>query len=182
MEERRAKLTILLGTNGTGKTTMLHNILSQSGQRALIIMPDEIEWTKYPLNYLDKPEDFLFTGIQRHVFDPKKTLDALELYKKGILVFDDCRGYFKSGTADQLRKLLIRRRQQEIDIFAVGHGFTQVPPEFFTFASDYILFKTCDNIKRRKDCIVNYDFMAHCQQYVNEQAKTDLHFYRVIKV
>lgn len=182
MEERRAKLTILLGTNGTGKTTMLHNILVQSGQKALIIMTDEIEWTEYPLNDLKKPEDFSFTGIQRHVFDSNKTLNALELFTKGILVFDDCRAFLKSTTAEKLRKLLIRRRQQEIDIFAVGHGFTQVPPEFFTFASDYILFKTCDNIRRRKDCIVNYDFMASCQQYVNEQAKKDLHFFRHIQV
>ena len=50
--ERAAKLVILLGTNGTGKTTMLRNILQKSGQRALIVTPDDVEWTDLPVNNL----------------------------------------------------------------------------------------------------------------------------------
>lgn len=180
--ERPAKLVILLGTNGTGKTTMLRKILAESGQRALIVTPDDIEWTDLPVNELTTKKDFEFTGMCRHIYNPEKTLDAIKFYKKGILVFDDCRSYFQNNTDPRVRDLLIRRRQRSVDVFAVGHGFTQVPPVFFTFASDYILFKTCDNIKMRKNCIVNYEFMEHCQQFVNEQAKSNLHFFRQIKV
>lgn len=180
--ERAAKLVILLGTNGTGKTTMLRNILQQSGQRALIVTPDDVEWTDLPINNLETKEDFQFTGMCRHIFNPEKTLDAIKLYKKGILVFDDCRSYFQDRTDPRVRDLLIRRRQRSVDVFAVGHGFTQVPPVFFTFASAYILFKTVDNIKLRKNCIVNYDFMARCQQEVNMKAKEDLHFFRHIQM
>ena len=180
--ERPAKLVILLGTNGTGKTTMLRKILAESGQRALIVTPDDIEWTDLPVNELTTKKDFEFDGMCRHIYNPEKTLDAIKFYKKGILVFDDCRSYFQNNTDPRVRDLLIRRRQRSVDVFAVGHGFTQVPPVFFTFASDYILFKTCDNIKMRKNCIVNYEFMARCQQHVNEQSKLDLHKYRHIKV
>ena len=180
--ERAAKLVILLGTNGTGKTTMLRNILQKSGQRALIVTPDDVEWTDLPVNNLETKEDFQFTGMCRHIFNPDKTLDAIKLYKKGILVFDDCRSYFQDRTDPRVRDLLIRRRQRSVDVFAVGHGFTQVPPVFFTFASVYILFKTVDNIKLRKNCIVNYDFMARCQQEVNMKAKEDLHFFRHIQM
>lgn len=185
MEQRTTKLTILLGFNGTGKSTMLKNILDSmlaNGHRALIVTPDSIEWTDVEETLLNKKSDYLFTGIRRHIFNPRTTLDALQHFKKGVLVFDDCRAYFKDSTDDRVRELLIRRRQKELDIFAVGHGFTQVPPVFFTFASHYILFKTVDNIDRRKNCInANFDFIKESQAFVNEQAKLNPHFYRIIE-
>ncbi len=182
MEARATKLTILLGFNGTGKTTLLRKILEESGQRALVITPDDVEWTDFPENELIKKSDFSFEGIQRHIFDPARSLDVITHFRKGILVFDDCRAYFNDATDPRVRTLLIRRRQREVDVFAVGHGFTQVPPVFFTFASDYILFKTVDNIDRRKDCINNgFEFIKQSQTFVNQKAKQDPHFFRYIK-
>lgn len=180
MEERAAMLTIILGFNGTGKTTVLRRILESSGTRALVVTPDDIEWTDCEENELRSRSDYGFEGIQRHIFDPDRTLDALRYYRKGTLVFDDCRSYFGDSTDPRVRDLLIRRRQREVDVFAVGHGFTQVPPVFFTFASDYILFKTVDNIRRRKDCITNFEWLERCQREVNASAVRDPHFFRHI--
>ena len=181
-QPRRAKLTILLGFNGTGKTTMLRRIVTASAQRTLIVTPDDVEWTDLPINELQSRDDYAFQGIQRHIWNPDNTLDRISKFKKGILVFDDCRSYFQDHTAPRVRDLLIRRRQREVDVFACGHGFTQVPPVFFTFASDYILFRTVDNIDRRRDCITNFEFLKQSQAFVNHKAKTDPHFFRHIKI
>lgn len=179
--ERAARLTILLGFNGTGKTTLLKQILRGSGQKTLVITPDDIEWTEYPSTELLRPSDFVYSGIRRHIYSDENTLDALSQFRKGIIVFDDCRSYLKDSTDARVRDLLIRRRQREVDVFAVGHGFTQVPPVFYTFATSYILFKTVDNIDRRRNCInSNFDFIKQSQQYVNERAKTEPHFFRII--
>lgn len=179
---RPAESNIILGSNGTGKTTLLRSILQRSNQRTLIVTPDDIEWTDYEAVTLDKPEDFIFTGIRRHVFDPSKngTLKKLEYFKKGILVFDDCRSYFPAKTPQELHQLLIRRRQREVDIFAVGHGFTEVPPVFFTFANGIFLFRTTDNIIRRKDCLKDFDKTAGAQVRVNHKAKLDPHYFEYI--
>ena len=67
---RAAKLTIILGTNGTGKTTLLQSIINRSHYRALIVTPDGAEWLQYPENKLLTPEDFTFTGVNRHIFSP----------------------------------------------------------------------------------------------------------------
>ena len=179
---RLAELNIILGSNGTGKTTLLRSILQKSNQKMLIITPDDIEWTDYEAVDLTKPEDFVYQGIRRHVFIPGKngTLKKLEYFKKGILVFDDCRSYFPAKTPPELHQLLIRRRQRVVDIFAVGHGFTEVPPVFFTFANGIFLFRTTDNIIRRKDCLKDFDKTAGAQVRVNHKAKSDPHYVEYI--
>lgn len=185
MEKRATRLTILLGFNGTGKTTLLRKILTeleQAGHRVLIVTPDCIEWTDIEETELKTKQDYMFSGIRRHIYNPKHTLDALWHFKKGVLVFDDCRAYFRDNTDDRVREILIRRRQKELDVFAVGHGFTQVPPVFFTYVSHYILFKTVDNIDRRKNYMSsNFDFIKKSQEFVNKKAITEPHFFRVIK-
>ena len=133
---RAAKCTIVLGFNGTGKTTYLRNTLQSLWVAAknrserlkiLIVTPDDAEWTQFPENLLQTPDDFVFDGIQRHIFNEQHTLNILAYYKNGIIVFDDCRCYFKDNVDPRITELLIRRRQRAVDVFAVGHGFTTVP-------------------------------------------------------
>lgn len=180
VQARAAALTILLGFNGTGKTTLLRYLLQQSGQKVLVVTPDDAEWTDCPLTELSRPSDFVYRGIRRHIFDPETTLDALDKFKRGILVFDDCRAYFQDHTDPRVRTLLIRRRQREVDVFAVGHGFTQVPPVFFTFATRYILFKTVDNVERRKNCIQDFELVKAAQAEVNRRAAKNPHYFKII--
>lgn len=181
---RAAKMTVLLGTNGTGKTTLLRHILESSGQRCLVITPDDVEWGDYPLTDLRTADDFKFDGICRHIFNPHKecgTLQRIAYFKQGIIVFDDCRAYLKSSTHDAIHELMIRRRQREVDIFAVGHGFNEVPPVFFTFSTEMILFRTTDNIVRRKNCLKDYEAALQAQQRINSQAKKEPHYFEIIK-
>lgn len=182
--EREAKMTILLGTNGTGKTTLLRRILTASGQKCLVITPDDAEWTDFPLSEMQVQDDFVYEGIKRHIFDPDTkngTLSRLAYFKKGIVVFDDCRAYLTERTPPELRQLIIRRRQREVDIFAVGHGFKEVPPVFFTFLTEIILFRTLDNVSLRKNCLKDYPLMLEAQQRVNTHALKDKHYKEIIR-
>lgn len=179
-QARAAKLVIVLGFNGTGKTTVLRHILQSTTQKALVVTPDDAEWTDCPLAELEKPADFVFRGIHRHIYNPERTLDAVTKLRKGVLVFDDCRAYFQDRTDTEIRKLLIRRRQLESDVYVVGHGFTQVPPVFFTFATRYILFKTVDNVERRKKYIQDFELVKAAQAEVNRRAAKNPHYFKII--
>ena len=85
--------------------------------------------------------------------------DIRQYYSNGVLVFDDARAYIHAQTNDFMTWLQISRRQKSIDFISVFHGLTQVPPQYFTFASNLFLFYTKDNIKRRGVYVDETDFV-----------------------
>lgn len=183
-EPRRAKLLIFLGFNGTGKTTALANLVyscTKAGQRVLIITPDDIEWSTVPeIDLSDINEIRKFKTVRKAIFKEDFTLDQIKHFKNGLLIFDDCRSYLRANTDSKIHDLLIRRRQRMVDVVAVGHGFTEVPPKFFTFASEIVLFKTMDNIAKRKDVLKNFEVMSAAQERINKKALTNDYYKEVI--
>lgn len=174
-QERTAFQIVVMGTNGTGKTTLVKQLVDAEREKpdshVLIVVPDTYEWPaadwvhpKFPhriKNYVGVRKIVYFDGL----------LDIIrDNFSNGLLVFDDCRSYITAQVDTELHSLLIRRRQQAIDIVAVGHGFTEIPPKFFTFATHYALFRTRDNIKRRKNVINDFEVMAEAQQRINSRA------------
>ncbi len=176
---RRAKMTIILGTNGTGKTTLLRQILYASGQKCLVLTPHPNEWTELEDTNLATPADYLFTGLRRHIIRRNYTIPRLKYFKQGIIVFDDCKTFIRPLDPD-IEQLLIDRRQNECDVFYVAHGFTRVPPVFYPYYTEIILFKTLDNIASRKQYLLNYAQIMEAQNRVNQKAITNPHHKEII--
>lgn len=183
---RIAKCIVILGYNGTGKTTlvkkMITNELKKDKARILVVTADDIEFPTIPMVHPKFPWRVgSYVGVRKIIYQDGLLEIIQKNFRNGLLIFDDCRAYLGPTVEIDLHNLLIRRRQKEIDIVAVGHGFTEVPPKFFTFASEYILFKTVDNIYRRKNVIRNFDIMKEAQERVNSKAEGDPHYYEIIE-
>lgn len=183
---RNAELIVTLGYNGTGKSELIRKIVESEvnkGGKALVIMPDDREWSELPYSELNKKEDFNYTGAKKHIFLEDFTLDRLKDYFfNGLLIFEDCRSYLTGSVMLELHNLLIRRRQKMLDIIAVGHGFTEVPPKFFTFAGKIILFQTKDNIDKRKDVIREFDKIKEAQERINKKSLENFHYYEILNM
>lgn len=184
---RTPKQILVMGTNGTGKTTFVKklviNELKKPDSHILVVVPDDMEWNS--LEYVNSrfPHRIeWYKGARKIIYFDGLLPIIRENFRNGLIVFDDCRAYFTASLDNDLHSLLIRRRQQMIDICAVGHGFTEIPPKMYTFATHYALFKTIDNIERRKNVIQNFDELKAAQLRINEKAQSDPHYFEVIKI
>jgi ABC-type Mn2+/Zn2+ transport system ATPase subunit len=181
---------MVLGTNGTGKSTIMRTILQKCNAKKALVVTNHIEeWRDVPEVNLSHREDFIFEGIRKtRCYQPTKgdmgTLAKLRYFRKGIIIFDDARLYMKDAKTDNLiEDLMISYRQQELDIFVVAHGFTKVRPVFYSYVSNIILFRTLDSVQYRKmELGENYRRIVDAQAEVNRNAMKDPHYYKWIKL
>lgn len=153
--------SILVGINGTGKTSFVKNILEHTvndKNRALIVTPDPSEWRS--VEEVSGRDIATFKGVRKIIYHPGAMEEIQRYYSNGMLVLDDARVYIHAQSDDWMQWVQIRRRQVGVDLFACFHGLTQVPPVFFTFATNLTLFYTKDNIKRRAEYVDEADFQA----------------------
>ena len=176
--------SIFVGINGTGKTTFVKNILEHTvneKNRALIVTPDPAEWRQ--VEEVSGRDIASFKGIKKIIYHTGAMEDIKTYYSNGMLILDDARVYIHAQSDDFMQWLQIRRRQAGIDLFCCFHGLTQVPPVFFTFASNIVLFYTKDNIKRRAEYVDEADFQA-IQEAKTRIAKKveagDTYYYEII--
>lgn len=186
MTEAQPRLYAIVGKNGTGKSTFCKNFINRTldkGGRVLIITPHDKEWTKEKwIDVSNRKAMTSFTGVRKSIFQKGKTLEGIIAnYRKGLLVFDDCRIYFRKMTSDVLEQLFIARRQMNLNQVVVAHGFNAIPPVFFTYINEYILFNTSDNIDKRKNDILNYEQMKAFQREVKIKARKNRYYYKIIK-
>ncbi len=75
---RIAELNIIIGTNGTGKTTLLRSILQDSKQKVLIVTPDDIDLSLY------QSREVVPSETKLSEFEELQQKDKIEFIQKTI--------------------------------------------------------------------------------------------------
>lgn len=182
---RKTQLNLVVGINGTGKTTFLRQNVVERRPKVLVITPDECEWRQLPV--VEQPRDiFYLNGAARMIYRDENTIQtAIRYYSGGALILDDAMAYLGFQTPDTMRYLYIRRRQRGVDVYLVAHGLRQVPPQAFTFGSYLVLFATTENFtSRRKELDPEiYNRIIEAQSQMNTEARRGNPYgYKIIKL
>jgi len=161
---------VLAGQRKTGKTTLAHHL---AGTRARVLVV--AVWRKTLRDHgLDDqgPPPRRWSGKWGYIWtDDKEGARIIERTRNAAIVFDDCRAYFGSMPDDGLRRLLMGARHVGNDVYALFHGFTDVPPAFFKFTNYFVVFSTTDNIDTRKKDILEFSEIEKAQARANALAK-----------
>lgn len=170
---RKTFLDLIVGINGTGKSTFIRQKILTPGRKVLVVTPDEAEWRTLPtvstaqeIYNLQQPARLVADGTEQQL------LTVTRSFFGGALVLDDAMAYLTFGaTSPLMRYIYIRRRQFGVDIFVVAHGLRQIPVQAFTFASHLILFATTENFAPRKRELHPdiYNAVVSAQEQVNRQ-------------
>lgn len=184
MESREVFKMVFVGKPGTGKTTHLRRLVRSSleaGRRVLVVTPHENEWLDLPLLDIDRIASY--RGARRCLCRAEAEVlhTVCRSFRGGLLIFDDCRAYVPDWQDPEVRLMLLSCRQNDVDFCAVGHGFTTVPPLFFTYATHYCIFATTDNVARRRDCMLDFEATAAAVRRVNQAAIAEPHHCEIIR-
>lgn len=187
-EEGREVFTlVVLGKRGTGKTTYIRKLINRSlagKRRVLVVTPNFDDFQGIPMVHPDYPQRVAtYKGARKIVCvaDPKAIDGICQSFRHGLLVFDDCRAYLPDKPSIHLKNMLISARHYDVDIIAVGHGFTTVPPQFFAYATHFMVFATTDNPVNRKNNVRNYPEVVSLVQRVNQRALKEPHYFEIIR-
>lgn len=184
---REVYVMIVLGKKGTGKTTYVRRLIKQAlsvRRRVLVVTPNLDDFTSIPLVHPRYPQRIAsYRGARRVVCvaEPKQVDEICKVFRHGLLVLDDCRAYLDDKPSIYLKNMLISARHYDVDVIAVGHGFTTVPPQFFAYATHFMLFATTDNPANRKKNVRDYAKVDAVVRQVNQRALQDPHHFEIIK-
>ena len=99
---RQSLFFIIVGTNGTGKTTLLNKLINETNRKALILDPDGLEWSHVEEITPEKCGD-LKSGYGKILAPAPDDLEHLLEFQNGSLVLDDCRFYLKSRMEESIK-------------------------------------------------------------------------------
>jgi ABC-type cobalamin/Fe3+-siderophores transport system ATPase subunit len=158
---RDAQTTIIIGRNGTGKSTFCEKILKKLKGKALVVTYNGAPkiWRPFPEAPLeDKGKmEKIKKGI-RQVIAARYEVNARQNdtfkniynnFRNGTVIFDDCRGYITSNVDNDkyFRHLLLDFRHKMLDLFFVVHSPSDVPPRVWGFASTVFVGSTASFLK-----------------------------------
>lgn len=179
--KRQPFVFVVMGSNGTGKSTFAHKLITKSKQKTLVVtesgMPEI--WRQYPEAQLDSFKQSEKMPRVQQVFamrymDKKSYLVADLIRKKftnGLVIFDDCKGYISDNIANTpgLKNLLIDFRHLGLDLCFVVHTPNQLPPQVWAHTKYAFVGKATMMNRDRQNAITEPEKFLETQRIVNEE-------------
>ena len=74
---RKTELNLIVGINGSGKTTFIENDIIKVRKKNLIVTPDPMEWKQYPT--ISTANDiYTLNGTARIIYEDLSTLEMIK--------------------------------------------------------------------------------------------------------
>lgn len=193
---RTAKFVVFIGTNGTGKSTIMKKFLNFN-RRNLIIpansydkawdnIPElKVVWIEAQKKYII-PEINTFQGTKKIIiYDPKifkAVTDQYNGFKNGGLFMDDFKNYIpsKGSLPPDVNRLFSDRRHKMIDIFCATHSFQKINADLFDFSPTIFCFNTtrplADYLVQK---VGNFEGLKTVYDRVKLKAKQNPHYFEI---
>jgi nucleoside-triphosphatase THEP1 len=200
MAHRDAQITIIIGRNGTGKSTFCEQIIKGIKERALVCTYNGAPkiWRPYKEVDITSAKKMNFKRGIRQVIAGRYEVsrnqnDTFKYiynnFRNGMVIFDDARGYIGSNVDNDkyFRHLLLDFRHRMLDIFFVVHTPSDVPPRVWGFTSTVFVGATDSLVNKSQIKTDSADRVIAAQREVNKlyrkaKAKGDNSHYGLFKM
>ena len=180
MRERDAQITIIIGRNGTGKSTFCESIIKKIKSRALVCTYNGMPkiWRPYAEVDITSAQKMQFKKGIRQVISGRYEVSRnqndtfkyiYKNYRNGLVIFDDARGYIGSNVDNDryFRQLLLDFRHRMLDLFFVVHTPSDVPPRVWGFTSTVFVGATDSLVNKSQIKTDSADRIIEAQREIN---------------
>ena len=160
MSKYKGYCIAVIGTNGTGKSTWMKNIIDKYKRNVLILMDDDSEEMFDVYTVLEQQHIGKFKG-KAVCYPPSQKKLKIDFFKEiynnfgfiknqqmgGLLVFDDAMTML-STRDEEVMQIFKKRRQRKLDIILNCHGFSEYPVSLVKNTTHVLIKKTLDSTKQ----------------------------------
>lgn len=203
MRTRKAFLYLFIGTNGTGKSTRMKDLLHVN-ERNLVVPSNRLDtaWSEFPelkvrtiqeddpmnpgklrrVFRVDGINDFTGTRVL-HIDDPRQLAaitDELHGFRNGGLFIDDFRNRLphKGDLPPHVAALLTGRRHRMVDIVLAAHSFQDMNLQLMQFEPELFIFRTTlppnDAVEGK---VAKWEELVSAANRVNTMAQSDRFYF-----
>lgn len=158
---RDAKVIIVVGGRGCGKTYLLENTLPKS-DTIVIELSKTDRWEGY--------RKIFFKEIAGENFDFKKIANK-------SIVFEDATAYLSSNLAGKIKEILIFSKQLGSDIFIVFHSINVIPPFMWYLFNNIVIF----NSSKPRETATNREYFTEILNAWDKCQKSKKYHYEIIE-
>lgn len=176
-----------IGGTGTGKTTKQSQLAEtwlKAGGRVLALpsAPEEDTFRKIPRIEVHQINKIPMGQIYAIDCEDTKQFGQILLQCSNIMVIcDDTKSYMPENRMDgNVRKALIRSRFRSVYYSFAMHGFTQCPPDLFTYLDFIYLFRSTDSPQRARQNFRKYEEVLEAQERVNKVAENNQFYFEIL--
>jgi len=176
-KQRDAQVTVIMGRNGTGKSTFVHNIIKKIGGKTLVVTMAGLPkiWRKYQMIDPADPKAWDWKKGIRQIhasYYDEATFEYIYRYfRGGSIIFDDCKDYIPERVTQipYLKRLLINFRHKEIDMYFIAHSPTDVPKQIWMYSYDTFVGATSAMFAKSQVQLGHADEIIEAQRKVNAE-------------
>ncbi len=157
--------SMFIGAQRTGKTQFALQSFKNypATKRGLIVLPHLMEKKYEGLKTINIDQVGTFKGRARVLFDRDDKLFLNKIYRNyrnGFIIFDDTKFCLRPWLYNDFEDILGTRRQLNLDMIFMYHGFDRIPDFFWNYCSHLVLFKTlsaegADKVNQERQAHVN---------------------------
>ncbi len=185
---RFAKLNIICGAPGTGKSTLMDNIIKVTHFSKVLVYIEPEDGYGQPYKDCKKQSLYEYRGGKAAISSDEIKFEPFiqqvaDNYRNGMLVFDEAGLYGRrmfdnrGDPIEPLMKILKQRRKFNVEIYMLYHSVAEIPVHLFYWTNNVVLFHQTAEFKHKAGVIPRIDEMKAMQERIRKKYFAGQHYY-----